>query len=148
MSNNTVLIITLALLNGAHVVHSAEASDNDPRQLVSMPAQAEEFMRKDMRDHLSALNEIISHLATSDLAAAADVAENRMGRSSMGKHRASGMGPGRFMPPEMKAIGWGMHDAATEFSDIAKQGDAKRAYGALQKVTGSCVACHHSYRIR
>ena len=64
----------------------------------------------------------------------------------MGKHRGTGMGPGRHMPVEMRNIAWGMHDAATEFSKIAKQGDLKSAYSALQQVTSACVACHYSYR--
>lgn len=41
-------------------------------------------------------------------AATAEVAENRMGNISMGKTRASGMGPGRFMPLEMHNLGWNM----------------------------------------
>ena len=146
------------LLFASQATHSEEAinktqdvegsSGGDSRQLVSMPDQARELMRKDMLDHLSAFNEIIGYLAENNLDAAADVAETRMGRSSMGKHRGTGMGPGRFMPLEMRNLGWGMHDAATEFSKIAKQGDLKSAYSALQKVTSSCVACHYSYRTR
>ena len=146
------------LLFASQAVHSEEAinkaqdiessSGGDARQLVSMPDQARELMRKDMLDHLSALNEIIGYLASNNLDTAADVAETRMGRSSMGKHRGTGMGPGRFMPLEMRNLGWGMHDAATEFSKIAKQGDSKNAYSAFQKVTSSCVACHYSYRTR
>jgi hypothetical protein len=102
-----------------------------------------------MLDHISALNEIIGYLAENNLDAAANVAESRMGKSSMGKHRATGgMGPGKFMPVEMRNIGWGMHEAATAFSRTAKQGDLKNAYSTLQKVTGSCVACHYSYRTR
>ena len=149
---------TLVLLFATQATHGEEAinktqdagnsSGGDVRQLVSMPDQAREFMRKDMLDHLSALNEIIGYLASNNLDAASDVAETRLGRSSMGKHRGTGMGPGRFMPLEMRNLGWGMHDAASEFSQIAKQGDLKNAYSALQKVTGSCVACHYSYRTR
>lgn len=152
-----IVFISL-LLSVSHAAHSEEAinkaknvessSGGDTRQLVSMPDQARELMRKDMLDHLSALNEIIGYLASNNLDAAADVAETRMGRSSMGKHRGTGMGPGRFMPLEMRNLGWGMHDAATEFSKITKQGDSKSAYSALQKVTSSCVACHYSYRTR
>ena len=126
----------------------SDSSGGDLRQLVSMPDQARELMRKDMLDHLSALNEIIGYLAENNLKAAADVAETRMGKGSMGKHRGTGMGPGRFMPLEMRNLGWGMHDAASEFSQTAKQGDLKSAYSDLQKVTGSCVACHFSYRTR
>ena len=115
------------LLFASQATHSEEennkaqnvesSSDVDTRQLVSMPDQARELMRKDMLDHLAALNEIIGYLASNNLDTAADVAEARMGRSSMGKHRSTGMGPGRFMPLEMRKLGWGMHDAATEFEE-------------------------------
>lgn len=124
------------------------ANDSDMRQLVSMPEQARRLMQQDMLDHLAALNEIIGHLATGELVTAAEVAESRMGKSAMGKHRATGMGPGRFMPLAMRNLGWGMHESASEFSRIAKTGDVKAAYNALQKVTASCVACHYSYRTR
>lgn len=153
-----IKVFISALLFVSHAVHSEDAinkaqnvessSGEDTRQFVSMPDQTRELMRKEMLDNLSALNEIIGYLASNNLDAAADVAETRMGRSSMGKHRGTNMGPGRFMPLEMRNLGWGMHDAATEFSEIAKQGDLQSAYSALQKVTSSCVACHYSYRTR
>jgi hypothetical protein len=158
MFRTICLSITTLLWLAFHPAHSEEAVGNpqqekgtpsgDLRQLVSMPDQAREFMRNDMLDHLSALNEIIGYLSSNNLDAAADVAETRMGRSSMGKHRGTGMGPGRFMPLEMRNLGWSMHDAASEFSKIAKKGDLKSTYSALQKVTSSCVACHYTYRTR
>jgi hypothetical protein len=152
------LSVTTLLWLAFHPVHSEEAAVNpqqekgmpggDFRQLVSMPEQARQLMRQDMLDHLSTLNEIVGYLANNNLDAAAEVAETRMGESSMGKHRATGMGPGRFMPLAMRNLGWGMHESASEFSRVAKDGDLKAAYAALQKVTTSCVACHYSYRTR
>lgn len=149
-------LFILPILFLSQAIHSEEAinkaentevsSGEDLRQLVSMPEQTRKLMRKDMLDHLSTLDEIIAYLADNNLDAAANVAETRMGRSSMGKHRDTGIGPGRFMPLEMRNLGWGMHDAASEFSKIAKQGDVKSACSELQKVTSSCVACHYSYR--
>ena len=127
---------------------TAETFTSDYRQFVTMPDQARTLMRQDMLAHLSSLSEIIGHLASNDLAAASEVAESRMGKSTMGKHRASGMGPGRFMLLEMRQIGWDMHESATKFSQIAKKGSATEAYAALQKVTASCIACHNSYRTR
>ena len=147
MHKRVSILFASAFLFIAQAAHSEElnakaenSSNEDLRQLVSMPDQARELMRKDMLDHLSALNEIIGNLASNDLGAASDVAENRLGRSSMGKHRGTGMGPGKFMTPEMRNIGWGMHDAASELSKVAKEGDLKSAYSALQKITSSCVA--------
>lgn len=151
-------LITSVLLFISQTTHSEEtviktqdvidSSGGDLRQLVSMPDQTRELMRKEMLDHLTTLNEIIGYLASNDLDAITDVAETRMGRSSMGKHRGTGMGPGRFMPLEMRNLGWDMHDAASELSKAAKQGDLKGTYSTLQKVTSSCVACHYSYRTR
>jgi hypothetical protein len=153
-----LLFATTVLLFAVHPAHSEESAGDsqstekspgsDHRQLVSMPDQARQLMREDMLDHLSALNEILGYLGENNLDAAADVAETRMGKSSMGKHRATGMGPGRFMPIEMRNLGWGMHESATEFSLVAKEGDLKNANSALQKVITSCVACHYSYRTR
>lgn len=103
----------------------------DPRQLVSMPEQTRQFMQDGMLDNLSALDEILGHLASENLDAAANVAETRMGKSSMGKHHGTGMGPGRFMPFEMRKIGRSVHFAATDFAEVARQGDKKAAYAAL-----------------
>lgn len=156
MFGHVFLLTTSMLLLAFQTAHSeelaSEAQNNkefsasDSRQLVSMPDQARKLMQEGMMDHLSALNEIIAYLAADNFVDAADVAETRMGMSSMGKHRTTGMGPGRFMPLPMRNIGWSMHEAATEFSQVAKQGDLNSTYSALQKVTSACVACHYSYR--
>jgi hypothetical protein len=158
MIKTVTLLASIILLFTFQSAHSAEAAgetqsatispDSDHRQLVSMPDETIQLMRQDMLDHLSALNEIIGLLAENNLDAAAGVAETRMGKSSMGKHRATGMGPGRFMPLEMRNIGLGMHESATELSQAAREGNIKGTYSALQKVTASCVACHYSYRTR
>lgn len=158
MLKQVSLLSSAVLLFAFQTAHSEQSADNladtktstgnDLRQLVSMPEQTRQFMREDMLDHLSALNEIIGLMANNKLDAAADVAETRMGKSSMGKYRSTGMGPGRFMPLEMRNIGWGMHESATEFSQLATKGEVDNAYRALQKVTSACVACHYSYRTR
>lgn len=122
----------------------------DPRQLVAMPPLQQALLREEMLDNLGALNEIIGLVAHDKLAEAADVAENRLGQSSMGKHaaRARGMGPGRFMPEAMHNIGLSMHDAASDFARTAKAGDRAAALAQLQQVTGACVACHAAFRTR
>ena len=115
-----------------------------------MPALQRALMREDMLDHLIALNEILADLSSNQLNAAADVAETRLGLSSMGKHaaRTSGQGPGRFMPEAMRSIGIGMHQSASEFAKVARGGDRDAAYQALQPVVGACVACHAGFRVR
>lgn len=124
------------------------AAVQDTRQFVEMPEQAREFMRLDMLNHLLVLSQVMGHLAASEFDAAADLAEAQMGQSAMGQHRGDPNGPGRFMPLEMRNIGWGMHKAATEFAEVARQGDINATYTALQNVTNGCIGCHYSYRTR
>ena len=121
----------------------------DERELVSMPEGVRQVLRQDMISNLMTIDQILGHLAEGDLDMAAEVAESKLGRGSMGKHRGTGMGPGRYMPSDMHDIGFSMHQAASNFAEIAKKkGDLKGIYGALQEVTSNCVACHLSYRIR
>jgi hypothetical protein len=123
-------------------------SSVDRRTLVEMPAETQALLRLEMMDHMAAINELIGYLGNGDLDSAATAAEERMGLSSMGKHRSKGSGPGRFMPPEMRQIGVSMHMAASEFAKTAAQGDLQPSVAALQQVTAACVACHNAYRVR
>ncbi|MDJ0759907.1 MAG: cytochrome c [Woeseiaceae bacterium] len=154
MHRNATLSIATLVLAGGGFAFAADAGTEDAatdrRQLVDMPAETQAMMRKEMRDHLLALSEIMAYLAANDVSTAAEVAEARLGRSSMGKHRGTrkGKGPGKFMPKEMKKIGHGMHDAASRFATVAESGDLQKSYTALNDVVAACAACHTSFRIR
>jgi cytochrome c553 len=77
---------------------------------------------------------------------AADIAENRLGMSSLPKHEASHLA--KFMPKGMQMAGTNMHKAASQFALKAQEGDLLAAYKSLSNVTSACVACHSAYRIR
>ena len=121
----------------------------DERELVSMPEGVQQVLRQDMILNLTTIDQILSSLSEGDFNMAADLAESKLGKSSMGKHRGTGLGPGKYMPTDMHNIGFSMHEAASNFAELAKKkGDLKGIFGALQEVTSHCVACHMSYRIR
>jgi hypothetical protein len=124
----------------------AALAAEDTRQLVPMPEMMQTHMLANMRDHLSTLHEIMAALSADDLDAAADIAERRLGMSSMEAHGASRMAP--MMPEGMRAIGTTMHRSASRFALKAQEGDVLAAYKALLPVTSACVACHTGYRIR
>jgi len=151
------LLWAALLLLGLHSVGIAETENqnkaelqlNEQRQLVEMPSKAQQVMRQHMLEHLATLNQIIGLIAEDKLEKAASLAETKIGISSMGKQCAkTGMGPGLFMPPDMRQMGRRLHEASSEFARIAKEGDTKQAVAALQKVTTTCVACHYKYRIQ
>ena len=142
MSRNISIIATGLFLS----IGSMLMADEDARQLVELPRMMQEHMMKNMRDHLLAINEILEHLANDQLDQAAEVAESRLGMSSLESHGASHMA--KFMPKGMRQAGTNMHRAASRFALRAEEGEVLAAYNALSKVTSACVACHSSYRIR
>ena len=142
--NRSNLLCALGILCAS----AALAQEGDGRQLVKMPAPMTQHLLGNMRDHLSALTEIQESMAKGDFQRAADIAERRIGLSSLDSHGAAHMAP--FMPKPMQEIGTQMHRAASQFAVVAQDtgadGNTLRAIGALAKVTAQCVACHAAYR--
>jgi hypothetical protein len=119
---------------------------DDTRKFVKLPGMMQQHMMSNMRDHLVAINEILVYLGNNELDKAADIAEQRLGMSSLGTHDASHMAG--FMPKGMRAAGTAMHKNASRFALKAQEGDLISAYKSLSQVTSSCVACHSAYRIK
>jgi len=127
---------------------TASAAAQDARTLVNLPPPMAEHMLANMRDHLGAINEIQGALGKGEFQRASDLAERRLGLSSLAAHGASHMAP--FMPASMQEIGTQMHKAASRFAVAAQEagadGGLARAVTALAAVTAQCVACHAAYR--
>jgi len=142
-----ILTITTALLLGN--ILPATAAD-DTRQPVTMPAPMQEHMLANMRDHLTAMGEIQTALAKGKYNQAADIAEQRIGMSSLQSHGASHMAP--YMPKAMRDIGTDMHRAASRFARTAQEAavgnDLPRTLGTLGELTQHCVACHASFKLK
>ena len=128
------------------ITNSVSIAEEDTREFVQFPEMMQQHMMKNMRDHLKSINEILSSLASDDLDTAAQVAEQRLGMSSLESHDASHMA--KFMPEGMRQAGTSMHKAASRFALKAQEGDLLAAYKILPEITSACVACHAAYRIR
>jgi len=140
MIGNLLALVCLLL------VTNASLADEDSRELVQLPEKMQEHMLANMRDHLAAINEILLNMAGYEPDTAADIAENRLGMSSLKAHGAEHMAA--FMPEGMQESGDAMHRAASRFALKAQEGDAMAAYAVLGEVTAACVSCHSAYRIR
>lgn len=143
MKTIQTLTITLFTLLFSLISFNASAED-DKRKLVEMPKMMQQHQLANMRDHLKAIDEILMNMGKGELDKAADIAEARLGMSSLSLHGASHMA--KVIPKEMGAIGTSMHKAASRFALKAQEGDALPAYKALQEVTAACVACHAGYK--
>jgi cytochrome c556 len=128
---------------------SAHASE-DLRTLVELPDDLRQHMLANMRDHLLALQQIQEALAGEEFDQAAQIAEQRLGMTSLERHGAHAVGP--FMPEAMRTTGTAMHRAASQFavtaSDASATGDVRPALADLARVTAQCVACHEGFRVQ
>lgn len=106
----------------------------------------QQHMMSNMRDHLETINQILIYLGSDEMDRAAELAEQRLGMSSLSLHGASRMA--RFMPAGMREAGTNMHKVASRFALRAQEGDLLAAYKMLAEVTSTCVSCHSGYRIR
>lgn len=129
------------------------AGSADGRELVRLPEPMQEHMLGNMRDHLVTLNGIIGAVAEGKLDAAAKLAEDRLGMSSLGAHDAAHMAP--FMPKPMQDYGTSMHHAASRLAITLQNASVAPSLETmaevnrgLHEVTTACTACHASYRIR
>ena len=118
--------------------------------MVRFPEMLRTHTLANMRDHLLALAEIQDQLARGAYDKASDIAEQRLGMSSLGLHGAHDVAT--FMPQGMQAAGTAMHRSASQFAIVAKDasvtGDLKGSLAALARVSQTCVACHAAYRIQ
>ncbi len=121
-------------------------AEDDKREFVHLPDRMQQHMMRNMRDHLQAIDEILSSLASDDLETAAQIAEQRLGMSSLESHSAAHMA--KYMPQGMREAGNRMHSAASRFALKVEEGDLLFVYGTLADITSACVACHAAYRIR
>ncbi len=144
---------TIGLAQHDHHPHSqphGQQAATDTREFVKFPEPLIEHTLANMRDHLAALQEIQEHLGMGQTDAAAQIAEKRLGMSSLGLHGAHEVA--KFMPRGMQDAGTAMHRAASQFATIATDagvtGDMKPALTALARVTAACVGCHAGYRFK
>jgi hypothetical protein len=141
--NRIYYLLLAALVAGSP---GTSVSSNDTRILVELPEMMQQHMLSNMRDHLAAINEILVYLGNDELDKAAEVAEYRLGMSSLGSHGASHMA--KFMPEGMRQTGTAMHKAASRFALKAQEGEPLAAYNALSEITAACVACHSGYKVK
>lgn len=147
-----VLALGMALpgLSQTHRHPQDAAIDSDTRQLVKFPEAMRIHTLANMRDHLLAVQEINDALSRNEFEKAANIAEKRLGMTSLDAHDASHLAP--FMPPGMQDIGTQMHRAASRFAIEAQNAsatnDVRPALAALNPVLQQCAACHAAYRLQ
>lgn len=146
----TALACGLAIV-GAYSATAGEM--HDPRTKIELPDDVEKKMLVNMRDHIGALDDIIQAIEAGEYEQAKDVAESRLGWSSL--VRRGDQEVANHWPKPMQQMADQMYRSASNFVIVAENAsveDSKEGYqkvlGALGDVTSACRGCHEAYRVR
>jgi len=135
--------IALMLLSG---LIAGAALAEESRTPVEFPPPMRAHMLANMRDHLAAISEANTLAAAGRWDEAAEAVETRIGMSSMEAHGAAHMAP--LMPPEMRAYGNDMHQAASRLARTLQEADAAAVMAGMGDLLERCNACHKAYRLK
>ena len=114
----------------------------DARKPLPLLAHMAEHQRANMRDHLAAIQEIVTALSANDFDGVAKSAA-RIGYSEQMGRMCSHMGAGA---PGFTNTALHFHRTADTIGTAAKQRDAGAALKAVSATLQTCVGCHATYR--
>ncbi len=156
MALTALLVVATSAVGGeAPVTEDATSSPQLPQRLGSMDhdaldtrtplpltAMMAEHQKRNMRDHLAAVQEIVAALAADDMAAI-EKAARRIGYSDTMAQMCQHMGAAAAGFTE---VALAFHRTADTVADAAQRGDRKAVTAALASTLGTCVGCHAVYR--
>ncbi len=123
---------------------------NDARLLVKYPEPLRVHTLANMRDHLQTMGDIQEALSAGSFDKASELAEHRLGMSSLEMHGAHEVA--KYMPKAMQDAGASMHHSASQFALVAKDasvtGDLRSTLASLHRLNQTCVACHAAFRLQ
>ncbi len=122
--------------------HSSMSSGADARTPLPLMAMMAEHQKRNMRDHLAAVQQIVAGLAADDMTEVATAAR-RIGYSDAMAQMCQHMGAGAAGFTEMALA---FHRTADTIAEAAQRGDREAATTALAATLRTCVGCHATYR--
>ncbi len=151
---------TYALLLVAGLCLAAPTALGDQhlrRQPISLPKDVKAIFLAQMLGHVVALDGLVTALGKGDYQAASDIAASEMGSpriADAGGTEGPGLGIGKHMPDEFRAIAKDFNTAANDFAALARSMPAEptaeqhRALAAsLSGITKQCRICHDAFRV-
>jgi cytochrome c556 len=125
----------------------------DARTMVKLPSDIEKKMLVNMRDHITALDDIVHAIQAEEFEKAESIAESRLGWSSL--IRRGDQEVANHWAKPMQKMADQMYRSASNFVIVAQDAsveDSKEGYqkiiAALGEVTSACSGCHEAYRVR
>lgn len=128
-----------AVANGAAQAALDRLDVRRPLPLVAMMAH---HQKQNMRDHLVAVQEVVSAIARNDFPTA-EKAAGRLGYSATMGQMCTHMGAGT---PGFTEAALRFHHDADKIGEAARQRDAALVLTALGQTLSHCTGCHETYK--
>jgi len=125
-----------------HMAGGTTADVHDERTPLPLTAMMAEHQKRNMRDHLACVQEVVVELAANDMAAI-ERASRRIGYSDSMAQMCQHMGAGASGFTE-KALAF--HRSADTITAAAQRRDRTAVTAALATTLSACVGCHATYR--
>ena len=114
---------------------------NDTRISLKLNEMQKNHQKKIMRDHLDAIQSLVSLLASDKYEEASKLAYKRLGSTTKMKLMCASFGDKNF-----EKLGIEFHKSADKMSDIIKKRNKEQSLKALSNTMHYCVQCHTTYR--
>lgn len=114
---------------------------NDKRFSLKLNAMQRNHQLKNMRDHLGAVQNIITLLSSDQYEKASEIAYTRLGSTTEMKLMCASFGDKNF-----ETLGLEFHKSADEMSEIFKKHNKEESLKALSNTMNYCIQCHATYR--
>lgn len=114
----------------------------DTRKPVPLVPMMANHQKQNMRDHLVAVQEIVTSVAAGDFAAI-EKAAGRIGYSEQMGTMCTHMGAGA---PGFTEAALKFHHTADSIAEAAKQKDAQAVLTALSVTLAACTSCHSTFK--
>ncbi len=113
----------------------------DKRISLELNAMQKNHQKTIMRDHLDAVQNIVTLLASDKYTEASEMAYKRLGSTTEMKLMCSSFGDKNF-----ENLGFEFHKSADKMSEVFKKKNKEQALKALSNTMNYCVQCHATYR--
>jgi hypothetical protein len=117
----------------------------DTRTRLDLQPAVQEAVKLTMREHLEALQAIVSALGREDFEKAATVAHEDLGFPK--HHQAMQREQGATFPPKYQELAMAHHQAAEDLAKVIATKDLKRILPQLEGTMKACVVCHQEYKL-
>ncbi|SRX74375.1 cytochrome c [Aequorivita antarctica] len=114
---------------------------DDNRVSLKLNPMQKNHQLMNMRDHLDAVQNIVTLLSEEKYNEASKIAYTRLGSTTEMKLMCASFGDKEF-----ENLGLKFHESADKMSEVFKSGDKNKSLKALSNTMNFCVQCHATYR--